>query len=547
MATPESLKVVWPLALVAGGLALLHFCFSVLGEPFKNGDETRHVMTGVFARDAVADWPTSTADPRGYAVRYYVQYPALGIVIWPPFFYLAEGLTMRVLGTGYWVARLVVYLFAVLGGGYAYGLFRRTHGSPTALAALGVLGLAPLVFTYCGYVLLEVPTLALVMAAVFHLERYLGDERSGDAVLACLFAALAALTRFDGVVLLPFVLLRLGVARKFGLLLRRPVLVGLLMALLLTVPYYAFTWWVYGSGIHRAATAGTGYEATAWLDFRNFYLYPTYVSEQIGWVGAVSAGVGLVHSLWRDRKRSAVYVCLLGATYLTFVPLAEPEARHAIYWVPALSVMAVRGVLAMAGCAPHLKVPACVVLIGAVGWASIGPLGKTGWTGQFILGTGEAADQVVAKASGGRPVLYDGQLNGAFIYAIRRRDPERRMTVLRADKLLYSVFSDPRGGYEEYAKTDEQVVEVLHRHDPEFIVVEEPQVFIRTPAGDRLRRVLREHPADYSLDVAVPLRTNYENFAATRLLIYRKLRPNPARVPVSALPVMAIGQALEDR
>ena len=110
---------------------------------------------------------------------------------------------MWAFGTSYLVARLTVYGFALFGGVYAYRLFCRTHGRPVALAALGVLGVAPLVFTYSAYVLLEVPTLALVLASVFHFERYLGEGRARDAILACLFAAFAALTRFDGVLLLP--------------------------------------------------------------------------------------------------------------------------------------------------------------------------------------------------------------------------------------------------------------------------------------------------------------------------------------------------------
>src|SRR5436309_3320138 len=86
------------------------------------GRANRHAMTGVFVRDAHADLPASATDPKGYAVRYYVQYPALGIVTWPPLFYAVEGLAMWLFGTSYLTARIVVYLFALLGGIYAYRL-----------------------------------------------------------------------------------------------------------------------------------------------------------------------------------------------------------------------------------------------------------------------------------------------------------------------------------------------------------------------------------------------------------------------------------------
>lgn len=537
----EFVRAAWPAALVLGGLAVLHMVFSPVGEPFKNGDETRHVMTGVFFRDALADLPASAADPRGYAASYYVQYPALGIIIWPPFFYAVEGLAMGVFGTSYFVARLVAYAFALLGGVYAYRLFLRTHGRAVAAVALAVLGTTPLVFEHTSYVLLEVPTLALVLGAVFHFERYLGEERGRDAILACLLAAAAALTRFDGILLLPFVLLRLGFAWRWGLLLRRPVVIGVVLALLLTVPYYLFTWKVYGTGIRHAATSGTGYQTTSWLDPRNLYLYPAFIPEQIGWGATAAATLGLIVCLWRKWKASGVYVALLLATFITFVPLAELAARHAIYWVPALTLFAARGALSLSRWKPWAGVVAGGLLLGSVAWEGFGPLRESGWKNLYVCGTDAAAERVLGKSSGERPVMYDGQLNGAFVYHVRRRDPDRRFTVARADKLLYSVYSDPKGGYQEYAESDEAVVALLHRFDPEYLVVEEHQVFIQTAAGDRLRRVLRENPAEYALEETVPFRTNYPNFAANRLLIYRKLRENPDRTRLTELPVLAIG------
>jgi hypothetical protein len=545
MTIGDSLRKIWAPALVLFALALLHLGFSSIGEPFKNGDETRHVMTGVFFRDAIADAPASLTDPRGYAVRYYVQYPALGIITWPPFFYLIEGVAMWTFGTSYTVARLLVYLFALVGGSYAYRLYLLTHGWPTALAALAVFGLAPVVFSHCGCVLLEVPTLALVLGSVFHFERYISNNRWRDAVLACLFAAFAALTRFDAILLLPFALLRLGFTRQFGLLLRRPVLVGLCLALGLTVPYYIFTWRVYGSGIQHAAASGTGDQATSLLDLRNFYLYPSYVPELIGWFATCWAAVGLVFSVCEAPRRCGAYLALLAATYLMFVPLAEPEARHAIYFVPALALLVVRGAMAVAGRRPRIQTLACIVLVAGVAAESLGSLRSTGWKTHYVYGTGEAAGRILAKSDGDRPVMYDGQMNGAFIYAVRRGDPGRRIPVIRADKLLYSVFSDPKGGYEEYTKTDQQVIELVHRYDPGFIVVEEPQIFIETPVGHMLRRVLRDNPGEYSLEETIPFRTNHKVFATSRLLVYRKLKANPDRIPVTKIPVMALGDSVK--
>ncbi len=532
---------------VIAALILLHVIFSPVGEPFKNGDETRHVMTGVFFRDSLADWRASSADPRGYAVGYYLQYPALGLLVWPPFFHCVEGVAMWLFGTSYLVGRLTLGGFAAVGAVYAYALYRRTHDRFTSAVALAVLGASPIVFDFTGSVLLEVPTLAMVLGAVFHFEKYLGGLRGRDAIFACAFAALAVLTRFDGILLIPFVLLRLGFARRWGLLLRRPVVFGIAGAILLTAPYYFLTWKVYGSGIQHAAVHGTGEGSTSLFDPRNLYLYPSYIPAQIGWAATLAAAVGLCHILARDRTRFGPHFPLIVATFLTFAPLAEPESRHAIYWMPALSLLAVHGVRWAASRVGRVEFSVCILLVIAVVGESIAPFRWTEWRNHYICGTEDAARYVLPRTPPERPLMYEGQLNGAFIYAVRRNDPHRQHTVLRADKIIYSVFSDPHGGYDEYAKSDRDILDLLHRYDPAYVIVEEPQVFIRTAAGERLRRVLREHPEEYVLEGVVPFRTNYVSFAEAHIAIYRKVTANPDRVRVEELPVLLIGGSVKTK
>src|SRR5438067_2438447 len=69
----------------------------VPSEPFYNNDETRHFMTGVYVRDLLRDLP-APGELRAHADRYYVQYPALGLLVWPPAFYGIEGLCFLIVG-----------------------------------------------------------------------------------------------------------------------------------------------------------------------------------------------------------------------------------------------------------------------------------------------------------------------------------------------------------------------------------------------------------------------------------------------------------------
>src|SRR5262249_16291084 len=156
-------------------------------EPFYNGDETRHVMTGVFFRDLYVDRPVT--HPRDYAVRYYAQYPALALLVWPPFFYAVEGGFMLAFGTSFLAAKALVGLFAALACVYLFRLVLRTHDAPTAALAALLLGLAPLVFDFSRQVMLEVPTLACALVALYHFLSYLNRPRRRDLALCAVATA----------------------------------------------------------------------------------------------------------------------------------------------------------------------------------------------------------------------------------------------------------------------------------------------------------------------------------------------------------------------
>src|SRR5215207_9741521 len=94
-----------PLYFVLLVVTAAHALTFIPSEPFFNNDETRHVMTGVFFRDLYLERP-APGDLRDGTVGYYLQYPALGLLTFPPAFYALEGIVFLVLGTSFLVARL---------------------------------------------------------------------------------------------------------------------------------------------------------------------------------------------------------------------------------------------------------------------------------------------------------------------------------------------------------------------------------------------------------------------------------------------------------
>lgn len=494
-------------------------------EPFYNNDENRHVMTGVFFHDLLLDMPLDRL--RGYATDYYLQYPALGLMVWPPLFYGVEGLFMLLFGTSYLAARALVGLFSTGAFAYLFLLVRRTHDTFDAALTVLLCGLAPLVFLLTRHVMLEMPAVFFVLAAVYHFLRYLDAGRRLDIYLAAVASGLFALTRFDGHLLLLFFLIALAWRRRFDVLRRGHVWLAALLALGLVLPVYVPMMIELGEA-HVLMTVKGGANPQEFAGRTLWYYlsyYPRDLLRQIGPFTVVPAVLGFFAALLRPSRRAACwpYLALAAATYLAFTFLAEVEERHSIYWYPAFALFAVEGIRLVAGWLPIPRARAALAVLVAAGafWsAATRPV-------LYVRGYEEAARYVLANTGSSRFVLIDGFLNGDFIYQVRRLDPGRKLWVLRGDKILYGVLISPRGGYAEYAGGRREILDKLYRYDPELIVVEQPQVGFRIPMAERLRQTLAAHPERYELVKSFPVASNVRSFRNVRLDVYRSKVRNP--------------------
>lgn len=518
-------KKFWTLLLLLLALAAAHAVVYRASEPFFYNDETRHVMTGVYFHDLLRDMPAGNL--RAYTVNYYLQYPALGLLVWPPLFHALEGLLMYVFGTSMAVPLALVGLFAATACAYLFLLVCRTHDLPRAAAAVLLFGLSPLVFEYSHYVMLEVPTLALALGAIYHFTRYLDAERRRDLALAALLSALAALTRFDAVYLPPLFLLMIAARRRWSLLRRREVLAAAGAAALLVLPFFALMAREIGWFHLRQATETLSPNFPGYLTASRYLFYPSHLPSQVGALTLLTAGVGMVAGLAAWRRVTLPYYAMIAATYVTFTPIGEMDSRHAIYWVPAFSFFAAHGLFTVATRlrAPQLHLPLAAMVIAA---AALSVLSRPR---TFVRGYEGAARYVASQPDAPPFCLFVGRLNGDFIYQLRRHDAARRVWVLRADKLFYSVLVNAQTDYRQYAAGDAETLELIFKYDPTFLVVEEPPGPAWIEAEDRLREIIENHPERFRLESEVPLDSNTAEFARTRLKIYRNTfrNPNPER------------------
>lgn len=505
--------------LILLGLALAHVLTYTASEPFFNNDETRHVMTGVFMRDLFFDRPWSS--PRDYAVHYYSQYPALGILVWPPLFYAVEGLVMAGFGTAVLVAKCLVFLFAALACVYFFLLVRWTHDTRTAATATTLFAFSPLFFSFSRQVMLEVPTLALALAATYHFVRYLDLERQRDIALAALASAAAVLTRSSAMYLLPlFVLLPL-LRKQSAVLRRREVWLWATIAGLIVLPFYAIAA-AYHTNVQLATAFGRDGFAPRGLGLRNLVFYPLSLPQQIGWPALFPAGAGVVVAASaRHRWKALPYLLTAVVVYFAFSPLAILSPRYVIYWIPALMFFAACALVAFSGLFQARVVGglATAFVVAATAATALRQ------TVPFVRGYREAARYVISNTQQSPVSLFDGWLDGNFTYQIRRLDPGRRHAVVRADKVLYSFHLAPHVNPRQFATDEAEVLAILRNHDPEFIVVEEPQLDLhRTTTSDLLRAVLRSNSDEFVREIVIPVESNLAAFSGVNLEVYRRLR-----------------------
>ena len=524
----------WLAILVTGVCQLL---WQPASEPFFNGDETRHVMTGVFVRDAILE--SGLSHPKSYAEQYYAQHPALGLLIWPPGFYAMEGIAMLIFGPTFEVGRSLVFAYFLVAAAYLFALVKRTHGPNVAFVSVLVFGLCRIVFTHSGVVMLEVPMLACLLGSVFHLERYLSivplpNRRSGlgQLLLLSVWTLATALHRYDAILIIPYFFVRLLHDRKLAILLHREVILAGILVAVLAAPFWYLMVREIGGMQSQAATTGTNEAiSTGFFRLENFAFYPNTISFQFGLIATAFIVVGLIRSfLCVNREKSKPYWSLAAAVYLTFTPFAELEPRHAIYWSAALAMFAAEAALSLRN--QYGRILLAVLLVGSTAVWTLKQ--EQNW----VRGYRAAAAYCVSQLDDKNPVLlFDGLNDGNFIFQVRSLDSNRSIWVLRGDKLIYAMKSDPDAGYVEWAKDEASILKILHDADPAYVVVEDPpakpEKYAKMPAAKMLRDVLRKATDQYRLEQTIGVTNgNQDIYKDVQLLIYRKLIRNPVRGPI---------------
>jgi len=483
------------------------------GEFDYNVDESQHAASGIFYASLLKDFPLT--HPVQYTYSYYAEYPALsGVLHYPPLFYMVEGLIFRLFGASVITARITTLLFSLMACTFWFRLVNKVLGPWAAALSTLVFALVPSVLLFEKASMLEVPCLALSIAALYFWHTFLTTERIGSLYWFALLGAGAMLTKQHVVFLVLVCPLTAVLLGKWRLFLDRRVLGPLAILAILAGPFYgAYAlshWHTVAVDVSTSAPAPKADVATGHVASLLFYLKA--LPDQLGWPLLALAVLGAATCGWWGRRQANVFmsVWILGC-YLVFTAIPHKEPRYSLYWIPPLAYFLAGPLTA------RWRVSAVRFAAAALG---IVLLANTAWVAwhyerPYLAGYEPLAQRIV-KTSNSGVILFDAQLPANFIFFLRNLDHDRHFLVLR--KALWSVRIVARYGSEQFARTPDDVRKVIAENGVKFIVVSDLPT--RFQAQESLLDVLAHDP-QYELVDVFPIETNEPYWQGRHLLLYR--------------------------
>ena len=421
------------------------------------GDAPRHAANGLFWKDFLERLPVNPVD---FAVSYYVRYPVISPSAYPPGFYLLEAAVFTLFGPSPFVAKGLVLVFT-LGAGLYLMVWLRRWVSEDAGWGGALLVLQPGVIAWSHAVMLNIPSMALSLAALYHARRWIEAPDSRHIYAAAGFIAVGIMTYVPSTVMLPVILAWIVSERRWALLWNRRVLGLILIAAAIIIPWaiVAIRW----APVHSSLVFPALQQIVNPAHWTFYLKYSPGLFTAILLVLAIfGIAGGAWHPRWRRETKLTVIWGLVVYFGLSF--MMAREERYALLLVPPVMVVAVIGLCSLSQWGTTLlgrtsswvlRATMVVVLAFHIGMAP-----------NVRFPAVDGMQKVVAfleREAPNEPVLYDGQYNGIFSFYLRLGDPDFRRGVIRGDKLLYPSAIDPGWYLTERVSSPGEVVSILQK------------------------------------------------------------------------------------
>ena len=423
-------------------------------------DESSHYVTGVMVRDYIARG--LPGNPVTFAKDFYLHYPRVAFGIWPPLFPVSSGLWMLTFGTGRISALFLLGAITTIWAFIFYRFVRPVLGRPRAMISALLLVCLPTTQRSTSALMVDIPVALMMLLAMGSYARYLARERTADAFMFGLYAAMALLVKYNALALALLPPLCVVISGRHYLWRSRNFWLPAAVVLVVAGPWYVVMRHLvlYAAEPGSKAPIGTSIAANA----KGIILIAGPVVFVLALIGSVLVSLNM-------RKRLQVISCkdwspfvvagamvLAGFVFHASYPLYE--IRYSLSVAPALIFLAWPSVAYMHSKLSHRPVlTMAAFFFFAAAHAALTFVVPAKKTSAYV----RVADAVVASSlprSGAVLVSADaigeGMLTAEFV--IRDRRPDHY--VVRASKVLatQTLMGD---NYQLKYKSPEEIMKAL--------------------------------------------------------------------------------------
>jgi 4-amino-4-deoxy-L-arabinose transferase-like glycosyltransferase len=500
--------------LLLGIAVLLLFQTSPRAGDFWWSDAPRHAMDGAFYRDMARSLPFTHL--KQWATDYYLQYPAVTVLFYPPVFALVEAAFFALFGVSPAIAQLTVSVFFLATAYGAYFLTRRWVGPmaafATALLFIGTPGMA----LWGRQVMLEIPAISFLVWSAYFFFRYLDSARPRDLHTATALVIIGLYTKQTIIFIVPVYLLTLGYAYRKNIFRRPEIWWSAFLFSVGILPLAAFTWLWGRTNVHQSV--GGEWVAYSRRSLAGWIYVGRQWPSQVGWavlgLAVLYCAGAVLWKRWRLPKNALFFFgvwVLVGYLFFTLIALKEP--RHSILIIFPLvffSILAILGIL-QRNLGRYIAAAMAVAVFAGTLIADQIP---------YISGYRAAAEYVCSVAPQDSVVLFSGMRDGSFIFNVKSIPQCKNLTVIRSDKLLLRVAADrEKFGVKEIGINEGQFKEMLRQYGVRYVVLE-PNFWNDLESMRMLVRAI--HEDQFKLLTTIPVGSN-RNHGDLQLDVYENV------------------------
>lgn len=303
-------------------------------------DEPSHYVTGLMLRDyIVSGFPTS---PIAFATEYYRHYPKVAFGHWPPFFHMLEASWMILFTASRTSVMLLMAIFTALSAIVLTTWFAKLFGNTAGIISGLIWVSLPVIQEQTSMVMIEMLFTAVTLLALAGLSRYLEQPSRSNALWFSILTLLSIMTKGNGWLLLPAIVLALLLTRQLRLMFDRSMLVAAAI-IAIAVPWQLLT----AKSVFTALPmqVGLGYSAQSFLGFAVATLHTAGpVVCLVALIGVANEIVVPILRYGRTSAAAATMAGLLcGFVLLHCIVPAGVELRKLIVVLPAILYFALSG------------------------------------------------------------------------------------------------------------------------------------------------------------------------------------------------------------